>query len=530
MEKQTKYWLPYIIALIQWLITFIIQIDRIFFEYDQINVRVIVVKVLYLITLVLMWKIIFKVYDEVKNRNVYYIRGLKIFLIYFGILMMLLLILWPGTWSWDDASGIVAEHYYGWNPWQHIVTAIYHEVLLQILPFLGGLIILQNMIIAGIVAYFIINVEKYFDIPILKNKYVDILIKILPFMLPPILMHQFSGYRMGMYIYVELLMLIILVKIIQNKEIKWKLILLFAMLVGIVSTWRTESVFYIPFVLIIILVTDKRYLPFIKKVVCISFILLFFGLITKTQSIMLGNNSYNLISIIRPCTEIVRCADRDADQEALEEISKVFDINIIYEHPENNGEALFWNFDIVKNNYSEDDYNDFLRAFVKLCLKYSQVVIKERLGLFVVASGVTGKEYTNVDYSYSFYDEIANNINADSVKEQKWILNKPLFVNLRKKLIHALGIQIGKHALFLKKIIWNVLIPLMVLIIAWVLTIIEKRWKLWWVLSAILIRVPVVILSQPSGWIMYYLSFYLLGYVILVYGLLKKKGDMCKNG
>ena len=74
MEKQTKYWLPYIIALIQWLITSIIQIDRIFFEYDQINVRVIVVKVLYLITLVLMWKIIFKVYDEVKNRNVYYIR------------------------------------------------------------------------------------------------------------------------------------------------------------------------------------------------------------------------------------------------------------------------------------------------------------------------------------------------------------------------------------------------------------------------------------------------------------------------
>ena len=171
-----------------------------------------------------------------------------------------------------------------------------------------------------------------------------------------------------------------------------------------------------------------------------------------------------------------------------------------------------------------------MKAFIKLSFEYPQTVIKERWNLFIVASGITGQTTTNIDYSYHFFDDNNNNTSSQNMIEQNWLLNKPLSVNLRKHLIHILGLQIGDKVLFMKLVIWNAIIPLGVLLVTWIVTLSKKKWKEWWILTAILIRVPVVILSQPSGWIMYYLSFYLLGYVVLVYGLLKKKGDMCKNG
>ena len=87
------------------------------------------------------------------------------------------------------------------------------DILLQMLPFPGGFIILQNIIVAICVAFVVTNLENYYDIKEIKNKYVDIFIKTLPFYLPPILMYQFSEYRMGLYIYIELVMLVMIIGI-----------------------------------------------------------------------------------------------------------------------------------------------------------------------------------------------------------------------------------------------------------------------------------------------------------------------------
>lgn len=246
---------PLVIAVVQWFITTILQVDRAFFTYDQETLYFVLTKILYLVFLILIWCFIFEVHEKVKQNDKDWKRGVSIFLPYFTILMIMLLILWPGTWAYDDLLTLTDISSYGmWCPWQNILTGAYQDVLLQILPFPGGIIFLQNTIISLCVAFSVVKIEKVFGIPAISNPVLDIVIKLLPFLLPPILMYQFSGYRMGIYVYLELVMLVILIGLNKTKsKWGWKKVLLFSVICSIISTWRTESFIYVPATCVLLL-------------------------------------------------------------------------------------------------------------------------------------------------------------------------------------------------------------------------------------------------------------------------------------
>ena len=390
-------------------------------------------------------------------------------------------------------------------------------ILLQILPFPGGIILLQNVICALCVAFIIVKLESSFHVPQLKNSFLDILIKILPFLAPPILMYQFSGYRMGLYIYLEMAMLVIwLCSKGDSEEWSWKYIFLFCSLCTIVTSWRTESLLYLPFILLLILYTKKRTLPLVKKIGCVVLLISCFGIINHTQNIALGNEDYKLVSILRPCVELVHVADKKEDGQLLDGLSKVIDLDVIYDNPEQNGEYLYFYNNIVKNEYTGDDYRDCLIAFVKLCIKYPRVVISERLSLFIRASGITGEEITNADVTYSFFDDNRNSAAVD-YSNAGWIISKPVFLRLRKILIHLLNIQYNDYTFAIRRLIWNAIIPIMVIFYIWCKTIQKRNWHIFWWSSAILIRIPVVGLTEPAQWFMYWLSFYMIGIFMMVW-------------
>ena len=78
----------------------------------------------------------------------------------------------------------------------------------------------------------------------------------------------------------------------------------------------------------------------------------------------------------------------------------------------------------------------------------------------------------------------------------------------------------GSNSGLLQRLVWNAVIPLLVLLYGWFEMLFRKKWFLLVIGTAVLVRVPIVFLTEPIGWIMYMLSFYLLGYVFLVYRLL----------
>lgn len=519
-EKKT----PIIIAFVQWFITTVFQVDRLFFSYDSINKWLIATKGLYLVFLIVAWCFAFDTYKKIRAGNENYKRAFYIFKVYFSIMLVFLLILWPGTWAWDDLWTLDAISYYdGWHPWQHVITGAYQDVLLQILPFPGGIILLQNVIISICVAFSVTKLETVFKIKRLKYRSLDTLVKILPFLLPPVLMYQFSGYRMGLYVYLELVMLVILIGAMKDKK-EWsrEYLLLFCFLCVLVATWRTESLFYIPFVCLLILFVKEEVLSNKRKVGCILILVIGFLGVNKFQNWALGNSNYEVISLMRPCAELVRAADSVEDAEILSEIDKVVSLEVIYDNPTANGELLYWSLNVVRPDYTDEDYSSFLKAFVQLSLRYPKVVIAERWNLFLSGSGITGNSFTNVPAAAALFDSENESVIAEAILNRGWIANTPIFETLRKNFINALGMRKsdGTYIDVLQRLIWNTVIPMIVLICAWVKCLIKRKWYLLGICTAICIRIPIVVLTQPSNWLMYELSFYFLGYVCLIYKLL----------
>ena len=515
--------IPVLIASAQWFVTTILQIDRLFFSYDVESGYLLATKALYFCFLVIIWCFGFDAYKKIKSGDENYARGFYIFKVYFAVVMVLLLILWPGTWSLDDLRTLACiSGYREWYPWQHIITGAYQDVLLQILPFPGGIILLQNIIISICVAFGVTKLETVFGIGG-QNKLADAVIKISPFLFPPVLMYQFSGYRIGLYVYLEFVMLVMLIGAIKDKE-EWSkaYLSLFCIFCIIVSTWRTESFFYIPCMCILLWFIDKRVIPNPRKICCILMIAIGFLGINKVQKQALGNANYEVISLIGPCAELVRNADNIEDAGLLEDIDRVASLEVIHNNPSQHESGLFWGTDVVRTGYTDEDYKAFLMSIIKLSLRYPRVVFLERWNMFVKCTGISGVGKTNVGGAAALFDENNGNDLAVLTQSKGWIANSPVFKNIRKHFIYLLGMKKvdGSGNGILQRLIWNTLIPLIVLIYEWFSLLIKRKWYLWGICTAVLIRVPIVILTAPSSWMMYFLSFYFLGYVYFVYKLL----------
>lgn len=516
MKKGKTYRLPILIAFNQWLITTVLQVDRAFFTYNYITKKLLLIKALYLMFLLVSWCFVFDVYKKIKAGDTFYKRGLEIFSVYFLIMIVFLLILWPGTWSWDDLLLLNAiQTYKDFRPWQHVITGIYQDVLLQVLPFPGGIVFLQNVIVSLCVAFSVVKLESTYNLKKLNNACLDIFIKIIPFLLPPILVYQFSGYRMGLYVYLELVTLLISICAITNEEKwTWRYIFLFCFLVVVVATWRTESFLYAPTFCILLLLTNKVKLSFNKRLVSAFLIVFGFLGVSFLQNIslkMISKSNYQIISTIRPCVELVRATNYGKDNELLNEINKVVQLDVIYNNPEENGENLYWYFGVVRKNYTEEDYKDYVIAFVKLSLKYPKIVLAERTSLFIAT--LTGKYEDRIcQNGPNLFDENDNRA-AKLTLSKGWIANTPILKHGRRMLMNIFL----QRKWIIQKLIWNAIIPMVSLICGGVKLLLQKKESLLFLCATILARILIIMLTEPSNWFMYILPIYLLGYVFIIY-------------
>lgn len=520
---------PTLIAIIQWFITTALQVDRLFFTYDHETRYTLLVKVLYFLFLLLAWHFIFMAIEKIKSSDELWQRGFFVFKVYFTLLMLILLILWPGTWSWDDLIGLEVIQAYGdIYAWQHFLTGLYTYVLLQVLPFPGGVILIQNVIIAVIAAFVVTKIEHIFNIGSLKNPIIDVIVKVLPFLTPPVLMYQFSGYRLGLYIYLELLFLVLLICPIKDEK-EWSLnkTVFFSVLTVIVASWRSEAFVYAILACLFAIIVKKAIMPNKRKLLSMTIILIGFIALNKFQSYELQNSNYKIISLLGPCAELVRAADITEDADELAIIDKVTDVEIILDNPDTPGGGLYWTETgtCVRTGYTDEDYKNYLSAFIKLSLKYPNVVIVERWDMFIKGSGITGEAVTNVALTADLFEPDNGNAHAETTISQGWLAFTPVFKQIRRLFINMLGARTmdGSPIAWIQRIVWNAIIPELILLYAWIKALFRKKWMLFGIYTSVVIKFVIIILTEPSQWFMYVLSFYLLGYMYLVYGLLRRR-------
>lgn len=526
-----------LIAFIQWIVVNILQLDKFYFVYDTKTSFFYATKILFLISLIIVWCFIFDVVYRIRIGDKFYRRALFIFLVYGVISGCLVALTWPGVWTNDDLWTLVdISQYSTWGAWQHFLTGVYQDVLLQFLPFPGGIILLQNIIISVCVAFSVTKLEETFKLRVVYNKLVDIIVKLIPFCIPPVLMYQLTGYRIGLHMYLEFVMAVILLCALKEKK-KWTIryTSVFCFISTIVTTWRSEAFVYIPAIFIIIIFFIKKDIITIKKkVYIILFILIGFIGINKIQTIALGNTDYKLVSIMRPCVELIRNANQVEDAAELSDINKVLDLNIVKEFPEYNGEQLYWSMgdkgcvrsrnSNSNDDYTKEDYKKFLSAFIKLALKYPDVVISERWNMFITASGINGMETTSLIVATWLFDDDKLTPAKEYSKDyaENWIAYKPISKELRRTTLYKLGMMSENGVLnsVLYRLVWNAIIPELILLYAWVKSLQKRMWYIFILLTAVFAKLGVIILSEPTGWIAYMLSFFLLGYASLVYSII----------
>lgn len=524
--KANKF--PVIAAFIHWFLLMILQVDRNLFLYEHENREMLIGKIAAFFLLEFIWIVAFKLYRGWKEDQ-FSKRFVHIWSFYTLILCLLLLVLWPGTWSWDDLLVLATTQYYHLVPWQHVLSSYEQIILLQLFPLPGGYVLVKNLLIAGIVAYSICKIEQTCSMhQIFKNHYwFDILVKLIPFLLPPVLMYQFSGYRLGLYIYLELLMFVIMICSLKNNY-KWTKfrISMFALLITVCASWRSESLFYALLGIIFLAVGKNITLSKKKRALGVVLILIFFGSLTSFQNHALKNSNYEIISTLRPAVELIRHSDIEKDADELMTINQVVDVEKVKAHPDHNGEKAYWGDKVVRKNYTKKEYKEYLKAITHLSVRYPSVAWRERWDSFAATSGFWGdRQYKNIDTSIDMlipgkdqYDNAFSKI----VTVQKY----PVFSRFRAKFIHFMGMKRhGKLIQPLHAIEWNIIVPMLALLIAFVKVLYQKKWMYAVILAFVLVKIPVVFLTAPSTWFMYYLSFYFLGYVLLDFYLVYRIGE-----
>ena len=527
--------IPIIIACLQWGILLAINADSAFFIYirnAQGNVEASsvllrwVTQLLAFVLLCVIWSSVWFLTAKLRAGDRAYKRWFRFFGIYFGIQMLLMLILWPGTWAWDDIMTLeFSVRCYGIFAWQHVFTSIFQMVALHIFPFPAGIIIIQQLLIAVCVATSLFWMEQSLGLKRLKNGALDIAIKLFPFLMPPVLMYQISGYRNGPLVYLELLLVVLLLKEIKERKQRcisiWYYVFLVSLL-AVVAEWRSENIIYIAIGVCVFAL--RNYKKTYYKISIVVLALALFMAAHQVQKYIMGEDDmYAIASTMRPAVELLRRADSQKDEQEIADMSEVVDKNYVDNHPGMHGELVFGEAGIRDKHISHQAYQKYMKGLTNLVIKYPGVFLHERVSLFLAAMGIKGDglQMTNVQHTVHLMDTSYANTHLDFMRNSGWLMVKPFAPELRKSLILALGQQTydGKESpLFY--VFWNGLIPIGFLIVALFYGLRKKNRLLFGLVAVLLIKMFAVILAEPSSWIMYYLSQYMAGYVLLSYWMI----------
>lgn len=505
-----------IFTFVIWTIINITRIQDIYFSTNLIVTNA-VVKILHLI---FMYFIFLKLFNLVKNRKEE--KG-KIefwtFIIYFGILFLCLIITWPGTWSWDDITILNRATSLDFTPWQHFFSGLFHTLCLQTIPIATGVIFMQILIASLVVGYVASEIGNIYGKDSKQKIIIAISISIIS-LFPPIILYILSGFRMGIYAFFELLVITKLLVIYKKYEkIEIQDLLEISFFTIVISCWRTEAIYYPIVVFILFLILGKKIISRkLALIFLITTMVINYG-IGKYNNSLIGNNNYSLTATMNEVVSLVRTSD-DSDEKEIEKINKVIDIEFVFNNPNCNGEACYWTPGVVRN-YSDEEYKDYLKSYAKLTLKYPTVTINSMWDTFFNTISGCGNDNKQVvrnnikgsGNTLKLFDE--NDGAGELWSNIKSRYKKPINSKLRNSLIMLLGgIDREYNITILHRLFWNCIIPFILIIFSLIYRLIKKDWYMSVLILLVMARVPLLFVTAPAPYFMYYLSVYLCSYIL----------------
>lgn len=515
------------LALIQWLISF--YTDKLAFKYynDSLNLfqnlnrnhKIILYKSIYLILLIISWYYISKLYIGIRDKNNETRSFIKYFLIYWITMIVFLIITWPGVWRWDEFAILENIVNLDLNAWQHYITSLFYIFGFMFIPCPVGLVFTQITIISIIVGYIISKFAKMYS----YNKWINLLY--IPFFLFPVIDQNLFPLRLSLYSYIELLFFCKIIFLYNDiEQIEGKNILLLACISGLLSVWRSESIFFMIFSPLIFILLFYRKTGLRSKISYAILVIIFTIIFLVPHKYIMknyGGNSYSITAYIEPLHDLVKCEYiKYPNSDLLRSVDKVIDINKLLKFE--SGELAFWG-GAVRENFNQSDLNELEKDFVKLIIKYPREFLSERTKTFLIASGFVSDRSNQICDSANLFD-ITSDPKYFSFREN-FKLNKPTNKTLRKNTISLMegrNFEDYSKTTIYYPIIYNLFIPIIALSIGLIVGIFKRRILSICIIIPLLCQFTIVFLAAPGVYFMYYFPLYLIGYFFVTLFILKK--------
>lgn len=443
--------------------------------------------------------------------------------IYFGIMTVFFILLYPGHFVGDEFDVLIAVRNYSLFSWQNYLTNIFYTYSLYLIPTAVGIVVIQLGVLSFVTGYVIAVARKLF-----KKSYTHYFL-FLPFLFFPVILNNLYPLRLTMFSYLLLLLvswlLFIHKKIITPKNPKVFFLQASAIL-AVVAFWRSEGLIYLLFLPVFAYtlgLLSKSALRNTATYVAFVGALIFIGISYWITS-GTANDQYQITATINPLSTMVQgnLKGKHINQD-LAAINKVVDLSIVKKYPSYDEIPSFWNGAV------RPDYSKHLKGYnfhiYRMFLENFNLFLANRIRVFLDTNSFD--KYPSIgDREYSY--DVSQFYNPDPREIQKinnfYATNKFSHpISLRLKLAITRRLELVNSAFrpgLLTQIVWSI-IPTLILLSVLTIVALLRRWRLTVFLTALLLLHGLIIfLTAPGDYSMYYFPIYLVGNFILVLSIL----------
>lgn len=508
--------------------------DRLFFCYDWCTPAFFVYKGLFVLLAFAVVHGAVTLAGKIRRRDPFTMRWLRWMLPYLLVTLVVLLIVWPGCWGADDLTVLQQARTLEANSWQHFLTSAVFILCLMFLPLPGGVVLIQTLLIAGAVGCFLAAAQTLACQRMQKPPAAGwFAILYIPFLLPPVLLHDMQPFRSTWSTWTELFAVFLLVWwYLRGQRVTGRQLALFTLLGVLTASWRSENIYYLAALPVLLaFLAGKRLLR--PAAAVLSCCVLWAGTLAcnaYSNSLMGEAWLYQRVALTYQAAALVQDADPVEDAEALALIDPIFDVQKCRELSNVHGPEL--RDAAVRNDsdLTEADWQACRKGIVQLALKYPSSLLRERLGVLfntVRQNRVLSNQKLAFATTVLVYTDPPENMRE---VQKDFLYNSigawPLDQQFRQDFIMALSYQ-DEGLGVLVDATWWMLPSFALLAAAIVVLLVRRKWMLFFAAGALFARIPLVFLTAPDTYFMYYLTPYLAGYAIaaaaVVYAVLRHK-------
>lgn len=487
--------------------------------------NIIICQVLFYCLLLFGWHKLFSVVRKAVRGDKLVLEYLKYVVIYFFILLVVLILIWPGYFVSDEWIMI-----YGAKRWvilspYHFLSMLYLILSLMLIPAAAGIEIVQAFLISLVVGYVVFQIVQRIN----SKKWIWLLY--IPLVYPAVLLNNLHLQKAIMGGYIEILLLSKMFFALWDKrKLNSKDLIEWVILTAITFTLRTDGIYYIIVAPIVVAISFKKQLPKYFALCFAVGVIFFGGTLNFIQSKGVGN-FYTIVNLNRLVYAPIKAADVTKDKKELENMGKVIDIDI-YLNSENLDEAAGKQEPVIFQA-SDEAVSAYKRGALPLILKYFPAYFLQQMERFVMSSGF--KYFSKSEFGK--YSGDINNYQSADIYELNLVygqyldelfqhsLDIPINDRLRMSIINFMqgrSMDDWHKVLITAPIFGNVIVPIVFIVLLCIYFIKKKKYAFLSILLLLMLRLPLLIGMVTYVSFQYYFRIFLVGnYIPWIYLLAK---------